>query len=310
MKTALLVSIAICCVTHAATVYTPDSVYVFTADAINLEAEQIRHSAVWREEKTDTGFTGRGYLKYVGPPRICVVYKPIPGTSWFEPLATDTNGSCQPSMDDRLLIPTHLTTPGAYSVNIYSHHRNWAMKFDDPKAELGVWTHIVNWRLPVKMSNAPDILVGHTGQPTITDSMRNGWQWLAFGPDYPNSGLTANCNAFGITVKDTGFVTFYIAGMHTNFCADRISIYRRTGPNQFPAGCMNLKAPVATLYPRNALPTAIAPGAVARADERHLSTIRPSRTCDLRGRIVVSPAVQGLTIGRVAGQGLKAAMIR
>lgn len=226
----------------AAETYKPDSVYVFKNDLLAVEAEGIKYSNKWQLETSHPGYTGKGYLKYVGP-RLnnCIIWtKDNLGNP--HPYGVDTSGACQAPLVDRLIIPAKITTPGSYSVNIRGWHTTPYGHCTKPESDYSIWVHMLDWPLPVRMSH-------------LDTGVFVKFEWLENGPMYPDSKWGAMNNAFKINPKDTGIAVFYIAGKDQNFCADRVHIYRTLGANKFPEGCMDEKTPVSQKYPVGSVPS-------------------------------------------------------
>jgi hypothetical protein len=115
----------------------------------------------------------------------------------------------------------------------------------------------------------------------------NRWDWLQWGPDYPNRNTAeVPVSPAAMPIAEPGIYTFYIAGRNRMFCVDRISVYRKLGVNQFPAGCLSTTA-------ETSLPVAQTPVLQRAAQDRGQRTsIAQNKFFDIRGR-TVAPAAAG-----------------
>jgi hypothetical protein len=231
---------------------TYDSVYVFTNNLVTVRAEDLKHNSQWVFQTDYKGYKDKGYLKYIGIAKSeCNLngkYEEsgIPGANNHK-WGTDTlgtSGKMQGKLEDRLLIPIYVTTPGTYNINIFGYHASTAeCHCSVINTDCSVWTHIAEF--PGK----PGITMSHLGEA-------GKWNWLQYGPMYYNTpwwGLMAG--ALVVTSADVGKVlTFYVSGRDPGFCVNRVNIYRTLGQNEFPKDHLNPNAVVSTKYSVNNFP--------------------------------------------------------
>jgi hypothetical protein len=225
LRLALVAGLSIAGTTGAA-----DSAFVFVNDVVTVEAERLPRSANWRLESSVPGYTGTGYVRYVGP-RQGPTY--VRNNDQLVTENDDVNGIYQGNPADWLVVPVLITTAGSYNVNLRTTHDHTCYEphclFD---GDVTVWTHVVGLGGTVKFSH------GCCGE--------HSFAWMPYGPGSAFTELTVPAVTF--TVSSTaaikpGLVEFYIAGRDVGFRIDRISIYRKTGPNQYPASHCSNTAP-------------------------------------------------------------------
>ncbi|MBD3242923.1 MAG: hypothetical protein GF331_20190 [Chitinivibrionales bacterium] len=265
------------CTTLAATEY----VYTFTNDVVHVEAENLEHNGKWSFENSKPGYKGSGYLRYVGPEMNCQYF-----LSNGEPILNDTDGTCQGAYEDRLHIAVWVETPGLYSLNIHNYHELAPDHFAQRTTDFSVWVHVEGFPLPVGISHADNAY---------------RWDWLAWGPDYPGNEQPQSASA-AQALLEPGLYEFYVAGRNRSFCVDRISIYRKTGRNEFPADALNLSAPLSQPVLLSEVQGTSVRGNAACRGHRAQSRV-PVMSFDMHGRRISNnrrPA-SGVVI-RVAGE--------
>ena len=191
----------------------PDSVYLVTDNIVVVEAEDLPHSANWRFSGTDnyTGYyTGRGYVTWDGPTQTCAALGKPEDTHH-----NDITGECQGNPADWLRVPVYIQQVGTYIVDLHNLH----LRED---GDNDVWTHVVDW--------PPTIVRVGSHHPGAFD-------WLSWGPPIHSS--------WGILDVPRVY-EFYVAGRSRGFSVDRISIYRKTGPDSYPPAAHDLATPVST----------------------------------------------------------------
>jgi hypothetical protein len=248
MKSVLNCSgILICACVLSRSIPAADSAYTIKNDYVVVEAEDLPRSSNWVFSTTDNypgAFTGKGYVRWNGPNQSCAAL----GKTEDEH-HNDLTGACQGSPADWLKVLVYIERPGTYIMDLHNLH----LQAD---GDNDVWTHIEG-RAP------PIFRVGshHAG----------AFDWLSWGP--PNQ------SSWTITVVPAVY-TLYVAGRSRGFCVDRIAIYRKTGPNSWPAEAHYLSI---TASVRQPLPTVhtVVPG--PRIEER-LQGRSAAQRVDIHGR--------------------------
>lgn len=215
----------------AAVAAQPDSAYVMEDGLAVIEAENLSYSNVWSLETAQPGYTGSGYLKYTGPSLDCL-NDPAHDN---DPFPYDDDGSCLNAYpEDHLRIPVNIDEAGVYYIQIHHYHfKNSApdMARYTYFTDASIWTHVEGYELPMNYS--------HSDVPCCK------WEWLEYGPRYPGYRFVGY-SGFKL---DPGVHTFLVIGRVAGFCVDRITIYRMTGRNLFPANIMSTSAPLSVLAP-------------------------------------------------------------
>jgi hypothetical protein len=191
----------------------PDSVYLVSDNVVVVEAEDLPHSSNWTFSNTDSytgNYTGRGYVTWNGPTQTCAALGEPEDTHH-----NDLTGACQGDPADWLRVPVYIQQVGTYITDLHNLH----LRED---GDNDVWTHVVDW--------PPTIVRVGSHHPGAFD-------WLSWGPPTHSS--------WGILDVPKVYV-FYVAGRSRGFSVDRISIYRKTGPDSYPPAAHDLATPVST----------------------------------------------------------------
>lgn len=202
-----------------------DSAYQFVEDVVTVQAEDVEYGSEWVFESDIDGYTGSGYLRYVGPERLC------------DGSAGDLDGTCHGDPADGVRIPILVSRRAAYHVNFRGYHTKEARSDSDPHRpnegfDLSVYTHVVGVAPPVELS--------HLNNPGT-------WWWAVYGPGANDrDGSFSEQTWF---VLEPGVHIVYISGRHTNFRLDMVSIYPKTGPSSFPENAHTTTAPLSPLAP-------------------------------------------------------------
>lgn len=205
-----------------------DSVYAFVDNCVVVDAEALTYkSSHWQLTTERPGYRGTGYLKHIGPERMCMA-----GKTKEDEFGKDFDGSCQGTYDERLHIPVKIEKRGLYFINIRNTHQKtppgeWPFASG---GDWGVWTHVEGRPLPVSFSHADNA---------------GRWDWLQYGPKTAGYQFVGHSGQ----VLDPGLYEIYIAGFHRFFGVDLVTIYPAIGPNLYPARATDAQAALSPLVP-------------------------------------------------------------
>lgn len=204
-----------------------------------VQAEDLSHGAVWVKETDKDGYSGSGYLRYVGPERH--------GSDANEEYV-DPDGRYQGTESDWVTYPVLIEKAGVYFMQAKVYHTT---KFPDLHGhDCTVWTHAKEWGYPVNYSH------GNT-----LNNSANNFAYLGYGPaGWVDGDEFAQLGAVSFTVGTSEapcVLTFYVAGRDQNFIVDKIQIYRRIGPpslkhDAYPPNYQSDGAALATLVDTDA----------------------------------------------------------
>ncbi len=179
-----------------------------------IEAENCRHTSRWLEEDDLEGFTGDGYLRYVGPCGSCACQNQPEGEDH-----ADLTGGCQSPVDHLLFIKVYVSNPGAYKIDVRSRKNNTEDSAND------FWFHLIGEDLPIRRRNV-------YGPPSA---------WC-FKYDHNKETQPYSKDYWLVH----GVNTFYIGGRSRDWKVDRIIICK--GENLVPAAT-NLSLPESPTTP-------------------------------------------------------------
>lgn len=208
----------------------PDSVYLFENNIVAVEAEDLLPASNWRLRSSRSGYSGSGYAEYVGPKRCSIVWITMNDGS-KEPNGQDPEGTHIGTAAEWLKIPVKIEKKGLYSINIHTYHTHHPWEIPGQQGSLlctdaGVYTHVAGMAPPIEMSHGENA---------------NNWDWLKWGPGFEEGGVSTPSIGFGL---EPGIYTMIISGRHPGYCADRIHIYPKIGPNNYPEGYLDSNYPL------------------------------------------------------------------
>ncbi|MBD3240369.1 MAG: hypothetical protein GF331_07275 [Chitinivibrionales bacterium] len=218
--------------------------FVMDGDYIVTDAEELDHSSRWKRKTTYSGYTGSGYLRWEGPNQQCRALN-----SPEDDNHNDITGGCQGDPADWLRIPVYITRSGTYTVDLRNIHDGYDLGND-------VWIHRVD--LPPPIIRAYDHNV-------------KSFNWLTSGPQFRSWGIL-----------EPGLYVFYVAGRSVGFGIDRVTVMRKTGPNNWPAAARDPSTPSMSMQSVDTATTDVARSRNGPRGVGGQATAR--RMYDLRGR--------------------------